>query len=152
MDRRTFLPSVAAGIAAGARPPVLHGSSGEPEQTSLPLTEPAFRPLPLGEVRPQGWLARQLRIQADGLSGHLDEFWPDIAESQWFGGTAEGWERAPYWLDGAIPLAWLLDDVTLKKRIASHVDFIVDTVHRGDLHEAAAKRDDVAFKAANGLQ
>jgi hypothetical protein len=37
----------------------------------------------------------QLRIQAAGLSGHLDEFWPDVAQSQWFGGKAEGWERAP---------------------------------------------------------
>jgi hypothetical protein len=86
----------------------------------------AFRPLPLGSVRPAGWLARQLRIQADGLSGHLDEFWPDVAQSQWFGGTAEGWERAPYWLDGVIPLAWLLDDAPLKARITKHVTYIVD--------------------------
>jgi hypothetical protein len=67
-----------------------------------------------------------LRIQADGLSGHLDEFWPDVAQSQWFGGTAEGWERAPYWLDGVIPLAWLLDDAPLKARITKHVTYIVD--------------------------
>jgi uncharacterized protein len=34
-------------------------------------------------------------------------------------------ERAPYWLDGVIPLAWLLDDEPLKKRITGYVDYIV---------------------------
>ena len=70
------------------------------------LRPPAFTPLPLGAVRPLGWLHNQLRLQADSLSGHLDEFWPDIKESRWFGGEQEGWERAPYWLDGVIPLAY----------------------------------------------
>lgn len=129
MDRRTFLTSVAAGMAAGA----VHGAARDDGSgraaashgTSSALASRAFTPLPLGAVRPQGWLARQLRIQADGLSGHLDEFWPDIAQSQWFGGTAEGWERAPYWLDGVIPLAWLLDHEPLKKRITNYVDYIV---------------------------
>ncbi|MBM4457995.1 MAG: hypothetical protein FJ011_09565 [Chloroflexi bacterium] len=92
---------------------------------SITLQRPHFHPLPLGNIRPLGWLARQLRIQADGLSGHLDEFWPDIKESRWFGGQAEGWERAPYWLDGFIPLAFVLDDPTLKARAARHVDFIL---------------------------
>ena len=59
------------------------------------LNEPHFRPLPLGAIRPQGWLARQLRIQADGLSGHLDEFWPDVQRSRWFGGDAEGLGARP---------------------------------------------------------
>ena len=59
---------------------------------------------------PAGWLRDQLQIQADGLTGHLDEFWPDVARSQWIGGDAEGWERGPYWLDGLVPLAVLLDD------------------------------------------
>ncbi|MGC8781041.1 MAG: beta-L-arabinofuranosidase domain-containing protein [Anaerolineae bacterium] len=89
------------------------------------LQEPAFRPLPPGRIRPQGWLARQLRIQADGLSGHLDEFWPDIKESRWFGGDREGWERAPYWLDGVIPLAFLLDDEALKAKVNRYVDYIL---------------------------
>ena len=91
----------------------------------------AFAPLPVGAIRPTGWLLRQLRIQADGLTGHLDEFWPDVGQSQWFGGTAEGWERAPYWLDGAIPLAWILNDEPLKARITRYVDFIV-THQRAD--------------------
>ena len=90
------------------------------------LFPPVFRALPLGSVRPQGWLARQLRIQADGLSGHLDEFWPDIQESRWFGGDREGWERAPYWLDGVIPLAFLLDDETLKAKVHRYVGYILE--------------------------
>ena len=85
----------------------------------------AFRPLPLGRIIPKGWLARQLRIQADGLSGHLDEFWPDVAQSGWIGGSAEGWERGPYWLDGVTPLAFLLDDATLKRKVDYWVDYIV---------------------------
>jgi hypothetical protein len=76
----------------------------------MKLMEPCFRPLPLQTISPRGWLAQQLRIQAQGLSGHLDEFWPDIQDSAWIGGKAEGWERMPCWLDGVIPLACLIVD------------------------------------------
>ena len=117
LDRRQFLGSVAAAVAATA--------AGTGRAETARLFEPAFRPLPLGAIRPEGWLLRQLRLQRDGLTGHLDEFWPDVAESQWFGGAAEGWERAPYWLDGAIPLAVLLDDAELKQRLARRVDHVV---------------------------
>lgn len=89
------------------------------------LQRPAFHPLPLQSITPLGWLRRQLRIQADGLSGHLDEFWPDIRDSQWFGGDSEAWERAPYWLDGVIPLAFLLDDPDLKAKVSRHVSYIL---------------------------
>jgi hypothetical protein len=133
LDRREFLTTVAASVAAGAVPlsaadgtrTAAAGADQQPVRTSAGLADPRFRPLPLGAIRPRGWLQRQLRIQADGLSGHLDEFWPDVGQSQWFGGSAEGWERAPYWLDGVIPLAWLLDDQALKARISRYLDFIV---------------------------
>jgi len=88
-----------------------------------------FRPFPLGAIRATGWLKNQLRIQADGLSGHLDEFWPDVKDSAWFGGSADGWERAPYWLDGVIPLAWLLDDAALKSKVTKYVEHIVASQH-----------------------
>ena len=91
----------------------------------MPLAPPRFRPSPLAAVEPRGWLARQLRIQASGLSGHLDQFWPDIRDSAWIGGKAEGWERMPYWLDGAIPLAWLTGDAALQARIAGYLDTIL---------------------------
>jgi hypothetical protein len=79
-----------------------------------PLQPDAFRLLPLGAVMPRGWLQRQLRIQADGLGGHLDEIWPDVgANSGWVGGTGESWERGPYFVDGLVPLAYLLHDERL---------------------------------------
>ena len=89
------------------------------------LRPSAFAELPLGAVRPTGWLRKQLELQAKGLGGHLDEFWPDIKDSAWIGGKAEGWERTPYWLDGAIPLAYLLDDPALKAKVKTHVDYIL---------------------------
>ncbi|MBR2621208.1 MAG: glycoside hydrolase family 127 protein [Clostridia bacterium] len=77
-------------------------------------------------LKPTGWLHRQLRIQADGLSGNLDKIWPDIRDSAWIGGDRDGWERVPYWLDGFIPLAWLLDDEDMKARAKRYVDGILD--------------------------
>jgi len=93
------------------------------------LRATAFEPLPLGSIKPSGWLKDQLGIQATGLSGHLDEFWPDIKESAWFGGKAEGWERVPYWLDGVVPLAYLLDDASLKAKVKKSIDTILDRQH-----------------------
>ena len=78
-----------------------------------------------GEVKPEGWLKKQLTIQAQGLGGHLDEVWPDVRDSKWIGGDREGWERVPYWLDGFIPLAWLLDDENLKQRAKKYMDAII---------------------------
>jgi uncharacterized protein len=125
LDRRQFLAQVGSGAAALAAA----GAAGRTATAAPPppedLAAPAFRPLPLGAVRPRGWLERQLRLQASGLSGHLDEFWPDVAESQWFGGKAEGWERAPYWLDGAIPLAFVLDDARLTGKVGERVEQIL---------------------------
>lgn len=85
--------------------------------------------LPLGAIRPTGWLLAQLQTQASGLGGHLHEIWPDIRDSQWRGGEAEGWERVPYWLDGFIPLAILLDDEKLKAVASEWIDTILAGQH-----------------------
>jgi hypothetical protein len=86
----------------------------------------AAEPVTLGNLLPRGWLRRQLEIQAAGLSGHLDEFWPDVRDSGWIGGSAEGWERAPYWLDGLVPLAYLLEDERLIGKVERWMSYIVD--------------------------
>ena len=77
------------------------------------------------EIKPEGWLRRQLEIQAAGLSGNLDKIWPDVRDSAWIGGDREGWERVPYWLDGFVSLAWVLEDEALKARAKRYVDHIL---------------------------
>ena len=77
------------------------------------------------EIKPKGWLKRQLEIQAEGLSGNLDKMWPDVRESAWIGGKREGWERVPYWLDGFIPLAYLLENEDMIARAKKYIDAIL---------------------------
>jgi DUF1680 family protein len=96
-------------------------------RTRAPLIAGKFCFLPLGSIRPAGWLKNQLEIQANGLSGHLDDTWADVdADSGWLGGEGESWERGPYFLDGLIPLAWLLDDARLKSKAQRFVDWTLD--------------------------
>lgn len=99
------------------------------QQKTNKLVRNTLEPLPPGHIRPAGWLLSQLQIQAEGLTGRLDEFWPDIANSGWIGGTAEAWERGPYWLDGLVPLAFLLDEERLKAKAHYWIDYILDHQH-----------------------
>lgn len=77
------------------------------------------------EIKPEGWLRRQLEIQANGLSGNLHKIWPDIRDSAWIGGNREGWERVPYWLDGYIPLAYLLQNKEMISTAKRYIDSIL---------------------------
>lgn len=77
------------------------------------------------EIKPAGWIKAQLRLQADGLCGNLDKVWKDVRDSAWIGGDCEGWERVPYWLDGFIPLAYLLEDEDMICRAKKYIDAII---------------------------
>ena len=77
------------------------------------------------ELKARGWLRRQLALQAAGLCGNLDKIWPDVQRSAWIGGDREGWERVPYWLDGFIPLAYLLEDADMIARARRYIDAIL---------------------------
>jgi hypothetical protein len=70
-----FLRCAAAGLLAYFCADAAHGSESATEvvKNRSPLGPNRFYPLPLTSIRPRGWLERQLRIQAAGLSGHLDE-------------------------------------------------------------------------------
>ena len=86
-----------------------------------------FHPLPLGSIKPEGWLRNQLQIMRQGTTGHLDEVHAKLANSNgWLGGTGDGWEETPYWLDGAVPLAYLLDDPALKEKVLRYIHWTVD--------------------------
>jgi DUF1680 family protein len=81
------------------------------------INKPEFFELNLGEVVPRGWLREQLKLQAKGLTGFLEEIWKDVGpDSGWLGGNGESWERGPYYCDGLIPLAYILEDEALMKK------------------------------------
>ncbi|HCR41384.1 MAG TPA: hypothetical protein DIW41_10825, partial [Lachnospiraceae bacterium] len=84
-----------------------------------------YTPLTTDEIAPEGWLKRQLEIQAEGLSGNLHKVWKDVRDSKWIGGECEGWERVPYWLDGFIPLAYLLNNEDMKTTAKRYIDAIL---------------------------
>lgn len=122
-SRRNFVKSLAGAAALASVPGICHGV----ETRSTSLAAPRFQLLSLGAIRPLGWLKCQLEIQANGLTGHLDEFWPDLsANSGWLGGTGESWERGPYYLDGLVPLAFLLQDPRLLEKTNRWVNWTLD--------------------------
>lgn len=84
-----------------------------------------YRKFTTNEIKPCGWLKRQLEIQAEGLSGNLYKIWPDIRDSSYIGGTIDSWERVPYWLDGFIPLAYLLEDEEKIAVAKKYIDGII---------------------------
>lgn len=102
VTRIVYAAAIAAVLASQA--------TGVPVKTTDPVIPRAWTPLKIGSVTPKGWLLKQLKLQADGLSGHLSQFWNDIENSIWIGGKGDGGlhERAPYWLNGIVPLAYLL--------------------------------------------
>ncbi len=72
------------------------------------LPSPLVR-LPLGSVKPRGWLLHQLELMAEGMTGRLSELSDFLRpENGWFGGDEPGWEEQPYWLRGFYDLAALL--------------------------------------------
>lgn len=117
-----------------------------------PLTPNTLTELPLGSIKPEGWIRDQLRTQADGLTGALYEVWPDVGENcGWLGGAGDSWERAPYYLDGLIPLAWQLDDEKLKAVCMKYIEWILAS-QREDGWFGPEKNDDywplmIALKA-----
>jgi len=80
-----------------------------------PLLPTPFVKLPVGSIKPEGWVKEQLKLMADGFSGHLTEIskWCKFGGSAWVNSNGEGengWEEMPYWLKGYIDLGYVLND------------------------------------------
>ena len=90
-----------------------------------PLVQQKYIPLPLGSIKPAGHLLKMLELQRDGLTGHLDSIYKLVCgpDNGWLGGTGDCWERGPYWIDGLVPLAYILDDEILKVKVQKWMDW-----------------------------
>jgi len=80
-----------------------------------PLLPNPLVKLPVGNVRPKGWLRQQLLLMADGMIGRLPETsqWCQSKGSAWASAEGQGdygWEEVPYWLRGFGDLGSVLGD------------------------------------------
>ena len=114
-----------------------------------PLLKNAYIKLPLGAVKPEGWLKSQLEAQAAGLTGNLDDFWPDLVNSSWRGGNGEAWERGPYYLDGLVPLAYLLEDKRLIEKSNIWIENIITSSSDSGWYGPAKNKDRWPLAVAN---
>lgn len=98
-----------------------------PTQKPSGFVSGKYMELPLSSIKPKGWLLNQLKIMRHGSTGHLDEVYDKIKnDNGWLGGKGDGWEETPYWLDGATPLAYLLDDATLREKVLRYINWTLD--------------------------
>jgi len=94
-----------------------------------PLVRKPYMELPLGAVKAKGWLLEMLERQQSGATGHLDELYPQVvgARNGWLGGDGDQWERGPYWIDGLLPLAYILDDKALKDKVKPWIEWALNS-------------------------
>ncbi|THH15834.1 hypothetical protein EW146_g4704 [Bondarzewia mesenterica] len=93
------------------------------------LAPKAFLSLPLGAIKPSGWLHDQLVVQNTGLAGHEHEFYHYVSESDWIGGNSyysSLEEAGSYWFNGMVPSGVLLDDATIKSQTQQFLDYVLD--------------------------
>jgi hypothetical protein len=95
--------------------PSTEGSNSFYISNRPPLLPSPFIKLPIRSINPEGWLGRQLGLQAEGFHGHLTEISDFLKkeDNAWLspeGVGSRGWEEVPYWLKGFSNTAYILGD------------------------------------------
>lgn len=90
-----------------------------------PLASKTYMAMPLGSISAEGWLNEQLNRMASGLTGNLDHIYEPVCGPRncWVGGDGDAWERGPYWIDGLLPLAYILKNDTLKAKVKPWIEW-----------------------------
>lgn len=99
--------------------------SGNYLNNRQPLLQKEYMELPLGAIKAEGWMADQLQRMKDGMTGHLDNVYPQVMGERngWLGGDGDVWERGPYWIDGLLPLAYILKNEELIAKIKPWIEW-----------------------------
>ncbi len=158
ISRRSFIETTAGWLTFAALPPTAAQATeasrplGTADMRPLrnrhyvsnraPLQPNRYVPLPLGSITPSGWLREQLVGWASGMTGQLDEIWPDVGpDNGWLGGGGDVWERGPYWLDGLVPLAWALGDERLMEKASPWIEATLRSRHPSGFFGPEADRE-----------
>lgn len=123
--------SVAAERSYAVKSPPTKGK-GHYVANRLPLAPKPLLKLPIGSIRPEGWLRTQLKLEANGFTGHLPEVsgFCKIQGNAWVspaGEGANGWEEVPYWLKGFGDLGYVLSDKRIIAETKKWLDGVIST-------------------------
>ena len=101
------------------------GVSGNYSNNRQPLLQKTYIELPIGAIKAEGWMQEQLIRMKNGMTGNLDKIYEKVMgpRNGWLGGDGDVWERGPYWIDGLLPLAYLLDDDGLKEKVKPWIEW-----------------------------
>lgn len=113
-----------------AQSPLNHQSSNMNYMNNRrPLVVKPYMQLPLGSIEPEGWLKEQLLRMKHGMTGNLDSLYATVMghRNGWLGGDGDVWERGPYWIDGLLPLAYILNDQELKDKVEPWVEWALNS-------------------------
>jgi hypothetical protein len=106
---------------------LIHKNSYQNNRT--PLRANPYIELPIGAIKPTGWLKEMLVRQKEGATGQLDKLYPKVMGDRngWLGGDGDQWERGPYWIDGLLPLAYILNDSALIEKSKRWVEWTLNS-------------------------
>ncbi|WP_372814135.1 beta-L-arabinofuranosidase domain-containing protein [Paenibacillus sp.] len=102
----------------------------EPVANKAPLVQTPFVSLPLGSVKAEGWLLKQLELMKDGATGYAEDLYAELgSNSEWLGGTAPdtNWERPVYYVKGLVALAYTLNDPGLIAKSQKWVNWMLQS-------------------------
>lgn len=134
--------------------PVTRGANRFYTGNRAPLAPNPLIKLPLRSVRPEGWLRRQLELEANGFSGKLEQIsqFCKYDGNEWTSPAGHGkfgWEEVPYWLRGYVDLGYVLGDEAIIKRANEWLNAVIAT-QRGDGYFGS--QSNVESERVNGIR
>lgn len=131
-----MLPLLAATLMASSPDSAGYSQGPNPSRDNpnylvnrAPLSPTPFLGLPVGTVKPRGWLGVVLDRQRNGLNGKLGEIsaWLQKSDNAWLspdGKGAWGWEEVPYWLKGYVDTGFILEDKNVEKDAQTWIEAV----------------------------
>lgn len=98
----------------------------------IPLQPSKLIKLPVGSVKPKGWLLEYFNRQKKGLTGNLGNIsaWLDKKDNAWLSKSGEGkwgWEEVPYWLKGYANIGYITEDKEMIDEAKIWIESVIDS-------------------------
>ncbi|KAJ7671922.1 hypothetical protein B0H17DRAFT_1084643 [Mycena rosella] len=90
------------------------------------LAPKKFLSIPLGGIRPTGWLLDQLMVQTNGLAGHEHEFYDYVSQTDWTGGTSaySSLEEGRY-INAMVPNGILANNSAINTKTSAFLSYVL---------------------------